>query len=438
MSRVRAGRGRLRVRRGLFESLAPRHLLTAEGDVFDLSEVIDAAGLYGNLSASIDWGDGSREGGTISTSGNGSLTVRLDYSLDGNQFFDTQDKKDLLESAVDSVVGLLGDDLAAIVPGGSNSWEAVFTDPGTGTTRRIPNLTIAADEIVLYVGGRGLGGGLVAAGGFGGFSAFGSSAFLSTVSTRGEGTVSGPAARDFAPWGGSLSFSSTTKWHFGETTEGLEDDEADFFSVAAHEIAHVLGLGTAESWHALIDRGRFSGAASVAAYDGSGNVPLSPDLAHWAEGVTDGGQEAAMDPIITFGTRKLFTALDFAGLDDIGWDLLTPVATVAGRHIYADNGTYYGQVTLSGDAGGVLQHPGAGGGVSALTAMQVPMQKSQLMMACMAYGSSHSGQPGMAAQTFMAMPSANPAKTAVEAPCLLIRRETIPRMKIAEKGGPKK
>jgi PKD repeat protein len=353
-SRVRPRRNRLRARNGFFEALAPRHLLTTEGDAFDLSEVIDATGLSGNLSATIAWGDGSTTAGAISTSGNGSLTVRIDYSLDSTKFFDTQLKKDLLASAVDAVVGLLGDDLAAIVPGGSNSWEAVFIDPGTGTTRRIPNLTIAADEIVLYVGGRGLGGGLVAAGGFGGFSAFGSSAFLSTVSTRGEGTVSGPAARDFAPWGGSLSFSSTTKWHFGATTAGLDKDEVDFISVAAHEFAHVLGMGTADSWAALIANGQFSGPRSVAEYDGIGNVPLSADFRHWADGVTDGGREAAMDPILTMGTRKPFTALDFAGLDDIGWDLLSPIATVAGSHRYADDGTYYGRVALSGDSGGVV------------------------------------------------------------------------------------
>jgi hypothetical protein len=61
-----------------------------------------------------------------------------------------------------------------------------------------------------------------------------------------------------------------------------------------------------------------------------------------------------MDPHITLGTRKLFTALDFAGLDDIGWDLLSPIATVAGSHRYADNSTYTGRVTLSGDSGGVV------------------------------------------------------------------------------------
>jgi hypothetical protein len=35
------------------------------------------------------------------------------------------------------------------------------------------------------------------------------------------------------------------------------------------------------------------------------------------KGVT---QEAAMDPSITVGTRKLFTDLDYAGLADVGWE----------------------------------------------------------------------------------------------------------------------
>ena len=48
--------------------------------------------------------------------------------------------------------------------------------------------------------------------------------------------------------------------------------------------------------------------------------------AHWADGtpsnVFPGGapQEAAMDPDISSGNRKVFTDLDVAALDDIGWD----------------------------------------------------------------------------------------------------------------------
>ena len=57
-----------------------------------------------------------------------------------------------------------------------------------------------------------------------------------------------------------------------------------------------------------------------------GPVPLS-GTSHWAEGTRSGGVEAAMDPTLTVGKRKNFTPLDFAGLDDIGWDVLPPPVT---------------------------------------------------------------------------------------------------------------
>jgi len=32
-------------------------------------------------------------------------------------------------------------------------------------------------------------------------------------------------------------------------------------------------------------------------------------------------QETAMDPTISYGARKVFTDLDMAALDDVGWDI---------------------------------------------------------------------------------------------------------------------
>ena len=55
----------------------------------------------------------------------------------------------------------------------------------------------------------------------------------------------------------------------------------------------------------------------------------------------DGGVETGMDPSLDVGTRKLFTPLDFAAFDDIGWELLPEAqGTISGSHVYADNGTY--------------------------------------------------------------------------------------------------
>src|SRR5215212_2531088 len=61
-----------------------------------------------------------------------SVRVVIDYSLDDNHFFDTQQKKDLLQQAADSVVKWFKDELLAINAGGGDTWEAVFDHPATG------------------------------------------------------------------------------------------------------------------------------------------------------------------------------------------------------------------------------------------------------------------------------------------------------------------
>ena len=48
----------------------------------------------------------------------------------------SQEKKDLLQLAGDAIVGALGDDLAAIAPGGRNTWTAVFPNPATATVQK--------------------------------------------------------------------------------------------------------------------------------------------------------------------------------------------------------------------------------------------------------------------------------------------------------------
>ena len=58
------------------------------------------------------------------------LHVRFDYTHDTSGFFDTQEKKDLLQLAGDVLVGAMGDDLEAIIPGAGNTWTADLPQPG--------------------------------------------------------------------------------------------------------------------------------------------------------------------------------------------------------------------------------------------------------------------------------------------------------------------
>lgn len=250
------------------------------------------------------------------------LSIIIDYSRDTNHFFDTQEKKDLFQLAADTYAARIIDDLTAISPSGSNTWAAEFTDPATGDTVQVQNLKVATDTIIVFAGGRDLSEDTLGVGGPGGYSAHGSSTWLATVGRRGQTGAAGNHPTDFGPWGGSVAFDTNgTSWFFGVTTSGLGPNQADFLSVATHELGHILGFGTSDSFDTFVSGGNFTGPKADAEYDFVGQPQLSDDDAHWADGTFDGNQEVAMDPSISLGSRKLLTNLDWAALDDFGWTL---------------------------------------------------------------------------------------------------------------------
>lgn len=263
------------------------------------------------------------------------IDIVFDYSFDTNNFFDAT-RMGILDQAASFFESLITDDLLAITSAGNNSFNARFTHPGTGALQTVNDFSIAADTLVIYAGGRNFGGSTLGQGGPGGFSVSGSQTFVDNAITRGEtATTAGVrneggqrTAVDFAPWGGSISFDlDNPDWYFDTdptTNEAFTGN--DFYSVALHEIGHVLGVGTSDSWNNKINASnRFTGANAVAAF--GGNVRLQAGGGHWANGTnstvfgTNTPQEAAMDPSLTNNTRKVFTTLDVAGLEDIGWEI---------------------------------------------------------------------------------------------------------------------
>jgi Matrixin len=260
------------------------------------------------------------------------ISIVFDYSLDTNNFFNTQAKRDVLDTAA-AVFEVFTDSLDAIVPGTvynqgtpsefSDTWQASFTHPGTGAAYTITDMTVPADTLIVFAGGRNLSGNTLGIGGPGGFSANGISSFVDTVSGRGQAGATAPVPYDFGPWGGAVSFDTPNNWNYDPNT-APGPTQSDFLSVAVHELGHLLGFGTATSFDVLANGTTFSGAAATAEF--GGNPALNFDQAHWQTGTTSfipngGPQETSMDPDITDGQVKRFTLLDFAALKDVGWEV---------------------------------------------------------------------------------------------------------------------
>ena len=264
------------------------------------------------------------------------LVIQFDYRFDeaagAANFFGSAASPDAvrrarLEDAAQVFEDFIADDLLPIQPGGGNTWTAVFSNPNTGAATNLVDLVIPADTVRVFVGARMLGGNTLGIAGPGGFSAMGFGSFPNDVETRGE--IGAPGS-DFGPWGGSAAFDVDSAWHFGAGLPGFGMN--DFFSVAVHELAHVLGFGTSTSWANQVfdvDPGVCGGGLQFQG-SASGSVCLE-DRGHWEDGTLSLAngvpQEVSMDTDLTTGDRKLFTDLDFAGLQDVGWVPVPEAAT---------------------------------------------------------------------------------------------------------------
>lgn len=287
------------------------------------------------------------------------FNIHFDYKYDesangGNNFFSGTEgaiRKNTLEQAGQYYETYINDNLSAIVEdtssltgigyelsdGSKNTATAFFKNPATGIQTSIVNPTFLENQITVYAGARDIDS--LGIGGFGGYNQIsGTSSFVNLVKGRGQtGALTNPVT-DIGLWGGSIAFdnnitvgSKTYNWHNESDITGLESNEYDFLSVAIHEIGHVLGISTADSWKNQVSGTDFTGINSITAYNQANNpdvsaIPLYTDESHWqdgTEGLTLQGikQEAALDPIITSGQRKMLTNLDYAGLADVGWDV---------------------------------------------------------------------------------------------------------------------
>jgi hypothetical protein len=179
------------------------------------------------------------------------ILIQLDYAYDSGYFAARPDARAVLDRVASELGSSLTANLAAITPSGADAWTATFYNPSGSGEISIANLAVGANAIRVYVGARPSAGPEAGEGGPGGYRITGSQAWADALLTRGH--------TGYAPWGGSLSFDSTMNWWFGQNTAGLTGDKADFYTAAMHEMAHLLGIGTAPQWASAVRGSTFVG-----------------------------------------------------------------------------------------------------------------------------------------------------------------------------------
>ncbi|ELS04778.1 hypothetical protein Xen7305DRAFT_00045140 [Xenococcus sp. PCC 7305] len=270
------------------------------------------------------------------------LDITFDYDFDTEGFFSGEEglvRRTTLEKAASFYEDVIADSLSAINPGNKDSWAAYFLNPATGELQSITNLNIPADTIIIYAGGRDHDGAL-GRGGAGNYTVDGTPDFQEIVESRGQTGVLGNTATDVSVWGGSLTFDTNIvidsinyDWHNSSDLAGLEFDEIDFFSIALHELGHILGIGTLPAWENQISNNSFTGTNALEVYrresdPDANSIPLHPDEynSHWPLDLTSftlagDRQFPVMRARGEFGTRSELTNLDYAVLQDLGWKI---------------------------------------------------------------------------------------------------------------------
>lgn len=263
------------------------------------------------------------------------VSFALDFSMDSpGGLFDPatpegQQARATMTRATQVFSDRILDGLTAITPSGTNTWTPTVVNPGTGALRT-PAFTggIAANTIKIFVGSGPLSATEVGNAYAGTATRDGTQAFKDNADSRGQAGALATPRTDYGPWGGSIAFDWGTDWNVALTTTALTPNKSDLYTVALHELAHLLGFSaTQPSYASLISGTTFLGPKAKAA--NGGVVAPSVNGSHWVGmsskvGVGGPNQIALMDPSLPTGVRRQMTLLDWAALDDVGWSFALP------------------------------------------------------------------------------------------------------------------
>jgi hypothetical protein len=243
------------------------------------------------------------------------IQVVFDYRFDSTGFFAGENsyRRQVLESAATSLTSRLKGSLPSIAPSGTNHWALSFRRPDTGQSVSLPDLALRANEVRIFVGARPM---------------FGFSIGLSEYNLNWSGDRAWNRSfyerilcvNNFDSVGGAITFNSVVDWYFDSNPTTTEDmgPRQDFFSEAVHEIAHLLGFTKGAAAFAARTEGTlFVGTAATGLF--GGEVPLASNQNNFPDSLSWEGQQVAMAYTLNLNTRRYFTELDFAALEDIGY-----------------------------------------------------------------------------------------------------------------------
>ncbi|NJL23012.1 MAG: hypothetical protein HC895_22805 [Leptolyngbyaceae cyanobacterium SM1_3_5] len=242
---------------------------------------------------------------------NGSFNIEFDYRFDSIGWF-TPEKKAALEVAANFWENAIEGDFIDASPGLRVPF---IVNPETNA--RIDDFALdrQVDDLVVFMGARGLGGFLGFATRVGGFMGDGYPTFQASYLDT-----------DFKPWLGIVSFDRWTNFFIDTTPETRNDIplfQYDFISTAIHELGHVLGIGITPAFSNQLN---FAGTAFIGEnarrLTGNLGIPISFGLDHVQTTFAPSASGTpVMIPLIPLGDRLLPTIFDLAMLDDIGYQV---------------------------------------------------------------------------------------------------------------------
>ena len=330
------------------------------------------------------------------TPASAAIDIIFDYSYDSGNYF-SDDRKYIMDQVAyvfESRMG--GESFAGYRPSEDLGLSSItglslnFTSPSSSATLQPAvasttsdgNVIGKANELIIFLGAKSIAGSTLASAGSTGRTGYSGSpadnAVLAAAFDAKDSTT------NFEPIAGSSQVNTNETFYFDTDltthTDALSSGKTDFYTVMVHEIGHVMGFSkTRNAWIANKSGNFWTGANAKAQYNGE-NVPLYPDSSHWDKTTTSGSGaldtskincdcHPSMLPSISINKRTSFSALDFALLKDIGYNISgAPVGTNIGG-TFTDptlGGTYYIPVKetyaswLAGGGGG-----GGGGGSAA-------------------------------------------------------------------------